>query len=242
MKTPINQTSPQIYARIGGLLYLIIIAIGLFGELFVRDRLIVSNDAAATAANLRSMESLWRFHIAAEIILLICAITLLWILFTLLRPVSKNLVFLAVFLNLVSITLEAAYTLHLVEALFPLGEAGYLKAFTPEQLYALMRLSLRAFSYGFGLSLVFFGCFCLVIGYLIFKSGYLPKPIGVLMQITGLCYLTNSFALILAPSFADQVFFIIALPALVGELSLSLWLLIKGVNVEQWEKRAAESA
>src|SRR5437870_13178341 len=106
---------------------------------------------------------------------------------------------LAAFFNLVSIGLEAATTLYLVGALFPLGNAGYLKAFAPEQLYAMASLSLKSHSYGFGVSLIFFGCFCLVIGYLIFRSGYLPKALGVLMQIAGLSYLTNSFALILAP-------------------------------------------
>ncbi len=231
------ERSPQLYARIGGVLYLIIIVVGLFGEAFVRDRLIVSGDAAATAANIRSMESLWRFHVAAELLLLICAITLLLILFVLLRPVDRDLALLAVFFNLVAITLEAAYTLILLTTLFPLGDVGYLKAFTPEQLYAMASLSLKSHGYGFGLSLLFFGCFCLIIGYLIFRSGYLPKALGVLMQIAGLCYLTNSFALVLAPALANRLFPAILLPAFVGELSLCLWLLIKGVNVERWEEK-----
>src|SRR5712691_6101246 len=238
--TDVNvETSPQTYARIGGVLYLIIIVVGLFGEAFVRDRLIVSGDATATAANIRSMESLWRFHIAAELFLLICAVALLLILFVLLRPVSRDLALLAAFFNLVSIGLEAATTMYLLEALFPLGNAGYLKAFTPEQLYAMASLSLRSHSSGFGLSLIFFGCFCLVIGYLIFRSGYLPKAVGVLMQIAGLCYLTNSFALLLAPNIANRLFPAILVPAFVGEASLCLWLLVKGVNVEKWKLQAS---
>jgi hypothetical protein len=233
------ETSPQLYARIGGVLYLIIIVVGLFGEAFVRDRLVVSGDATATAANIRSMESLWRLHIAAELFLLICAVALLLILFVLLRPVSRDLALLAAFFNLVSIALEAAYTLHLLAALFPLGNAGYLKAFAPEQLYVMVSLSLKSHSYGFGVSLIFFGCFCLVIGYLIFRSGYLPKALGVLMQIAGLCYLTNMFALVLAPALANRLFPAILLPAFVGEASLCLWLLVKGVNVEKWEEKAS---
>ncbi len=230
------ETSPQLYARIGGVLYLIIIVIGLFGEAFVRDRLIVSGDAAATAANIMSHESLWRFHIAAELFLLICAVALLWILFALLRPVSKDLALLAAFFNLVSIGIEAATTMYLLEALFPLGNAGYLKAFTPEQLYAMATLSLKSHGYGFGVSLLFFACFCLIVGYLIFRSGYLPKTIGVLMQIAGVCYLTNSFALILSPAVANRLFPAILVPAFIGEASLCIWLLVKGVNVEKWEK------
>jgi hypothetical protein len=232
------ETSPRLYARIGGVLYLIIIVVGLFGEAFVRDRLIVSGDVAATAANIRSHESLWRFHIAAELVLLICAVVLLLILFVLLRPVSRELALLAAFFNLVAIGIEAATTLYLLEALFPLGNAGHLKAFAPEQLYSMASLSLKSHGYGFGVSLIFFGCFCLVIGCLIFRSGYLPKALGVLMQIAGLSYLTNSFALVLAPSFANRLFPGILLPAFVGEASLCLWLLVKGVNVPKWKEKA----
>jgi Domain of unknown function (DUF4386) len=228
------ERSPQLYARVGGVLYLIIIVIGLFGEAFVRDRLIVAGDAAATAANITSHESLWRFHIAAELFLLICAVVLLLIFFALLRPVSRNLILLAVFFNLVAIIIEAATTMRLVEALFPLGNAGYLKAFTPEQLYALASLSLKSHGYGFGVSLLFFGCFCVIVGYLIFRSGYLPKTIGILMQVAGVCYLTNSFALILSPAVANRLFPAILVPVFIGEVSLCLWLLVKGVNVERW--------
>ena len=239
MTTRTIEQSPQLYARIGGVLYLIIIVVGLFGEAFVRDRLIVSGDAAATAANIMSHESLWRFHIAAELFLLICAVALLLILFVLLKPVSRDLALLAALFNLVAIIIEAATTMRLLEALFPLGNAGYLKAFTPEQLYAMASLSLKSHGYGFGVSLIFFGCFCLIVGYLTFKSGYLPKAIGVLMQIAGVCYLTNSFALILSPAVANRLFPAILVPAFIGEASLCLWLLVKGVNVEKWKEKAS---
>jgi hypothetical protein len=232
------ETWPRFYARIGGVLYLIIIIVGLFGEAFVRDRLIVSGDAKAMAANILSHESLWRLHIAAELVLLICAVALLMILYVLLKPVSRELSLLALLLNVVSIGLEAAITMYLLVALFPLGDAAYLKAFAPEQLYAMAFLSLKSHGYGFGVSLIFFGCFCLVIGYLIFRSRYFPKTIGVLMQIAGLCYLTNSFALIRAPALANRLFPGILLPAFVGEASLCLWLLVKGVNIEKWEEKA----
>jgi len=228
------EASPRALARIGGALYLIIIVLGLFEEAFVRNRLIVSGDAAATAANIRSMEPLWRLGIASEFFLLICAVVLLAILYVLLRPVNRFLALLAVFFNLVSIAVEAATTLSLVETLFPLGNAAYLKAFQPEQLYALAYLAIRSHGQGFGVALIFFGCFCVVAGYLIFRSEYFPKALGVLFQIAGLCYLVNSFALILAPSFVDRLFPAILLPAFIGELSFCLWLLVKGVNMEKW--------
>ena len=233
------ETSPQVYARIGGVLYLIIIVLGLFDEAFVRNRIIVPGDATATAANIRSLESLWRFGIAAEFFLLICAVALTLIFFVLLRPVSRDLALLAVFFNLVSVAVEAAVQLYLLGALFPLGKAEYLRAFAPEQLYALASLSVKSHSYGFGVALIFFGCVCLILGYLIFRSGFLPKALGVLMQIAGLSYLTDSFALILAPTFANRIFPAVLVPAFVGEASLCLWLLVKGVNVEKWEEKAS---
>ena len=232
------QTSTRVLSRIGGVLYLIIIVGGLIGEVFIRNRFIVSDDATATAANIRSLESLWRFGIATEFFMLACTVSLALIFFVLLRPVSKDLALLAVFFNLISIAVEAVNEQQLLAALFPLGSAEYLRAFAPEQLSAMASLSLESYSYGFGISLIFFGCECVVLGYLIFRSVYLPKAVGVLMVIAGLCYLTNSFALILAPNFASRIFPAILIPAFIGELSLCLWLLVKGVNLPKREERA----
>ena len=106
----------------------------------------------------------------------------------------------------------------------------------------MTNLAIKAHGNGFGIALLFFGCFFPIAGYLIFKSGYFPKTIGVLYIIPGLSYLVSSFALILAPAFADRYYFVIAGPALIGEAALCLWLLLKGVNVEQWKKRVLESA
>jgi hypothetical protein len=228
----------RVLSRIGGVLYLIVIVLGLFGEAFVRNRIVVSGDATATAANLRSMESLWRLGIASEFFLLICATVLALILLVLLRPVSRDLALLAVFFNLVSIAIEASMGMALIEALFPLGDARYLEAFRPEQLHALASLSIKSHGHGFGVALIFFGCFCVMAGYLIFKSGYLPRAVGVLMQIAGLSYLIDSFALILAPDFAHRIFPAILIPAFIGESSLCLWLLVKGVDVERWNRVA----
>jgi len=230
-------TSPQALARIGGLLYLIIIVIGFLGEAVIRGRLVVAGDAAATAERIRASEFLWRIGIADELVLLICATSLLLIIYVLLRPVSRELALLAVFFNLVAIAVEAASALNLVATLFPLANADYLKVLDPKQLHALVYLPIRAWDYGFSVSLIFFACFCLVVGYLIFKSGYLPKTIGVLMQIAGLSYLVNSFALILSPPLANRLFPAILLPALIGEGALCLWLLFKGVNIARWEAR-----
>jgi hypothetical protein len=104
-------------------------------------------------------------------------------------------------------------------------------------LQALSYLPIKLHAYGFGVGLIFFGFVCLLEGYLIYRSAYLPRFLGVLMQIAGVCYLVNSFALILAPSLADTLFPFILLPPFIAELSLALWLLLKGVNMAEWEKR-----
>jgi hypothetical protein len=230
------EASPQVYARIGGVLYLIIIVAGLFGEAFVRGKLIVSGDATATAHNIMASQSLWRFGIAGDLVMHMCDVPLTLIFYALLRPVNKNLALLAAFFNLVQTTILCANKLTLLFALFLLGDADYLKAFEPRQLYALAYLCVKLHGYGFGVGLLFFGCGCLVLGYLIRRSVYLPKILGVLMQIAGLCYLVNSFALLLAPTFANRLFPAILVPAFLGELSLCLWLLVKGVNVSKWRE------
>jgi hypothetical protein len=235
------ETSPRFLARTGGVLYLIIIVGGIFGEAFIRNRVIVPGDATATSANVRSLESLWRFGVASEIFMLTCAVAMAWIFFVLLRPVSKELAWLATFFHLVSIALEATNELRLLEPLFLLGNAGYLKAFEPEQLYAMVSLSLRSYAFGFNVGLIFFGWFCIISGYLIFRSGYLPKALGVLFQIAGVSYLINSFALILAPNFSNWIGYSLMAPVVVGEASVCLWLLVKGVNVERWKTQAGEA-
>jgi hypothetical protein len=225
-------------SRLGGVLYLIIIVGGIIGEAFIRGRIVVGGDARATAANIAAFEPLWRIGIAAELFMLLCTVALALIFYVLLRPVSRDLALLAVFFNLVSIAVEAVNEQRLLEALFPLGKAGYLAAFEPEQLGALSSLSLRSYSHGFGISLLFFGCECLVLGYLIFRSGYLPKTVGILVQLAGWSYLVNTFVLLLSPRLAGRIFPTILAPALIGEASLCLWLLVKGVDGERWKARA----
>lgn len=230
--------SPGLLARIGGVLYLLIIAFGVMGELLIRGRILVPGDAAATAANLSAMQSLRRFGIAAEIMLLICGTMLTLVLFLLLRPVSASLALLAVFLNLVTIAIEAVGAVFLAGALLPLGSASYLESFSSDQLHASASLAARMHGYSFSVALIFFGFECVILGYLIFKATFLPRFLGVLMQIAGLCYVVNSFTFLLAPSFHGRLFPAILLPPFVAELSLSLWLLILGVNVERWRNRA----
>ena len=232
------EISPQTYARIGGLLYMIIIVTGIFGELFVRGKLVVAGDATATANNIMASPLLWRIGIVGDLVMHVCDVPLMLIFYVLLRPVNKNLALLALLFTLVQTAVLVATKLNLFIPVFLSGNADYLKAFEPNQLHALIYLSVKSDTYGFAIGLLFFGFACLVLGYLIFKSAYLPKTLGILMQIAGLCYLANSFALFLAPAFSNSISPAILVPAFIGELSLCLWLLVKGVNVPEWKKQA----
>jgi hypothetical protein len=231
------ERSPQIYARIGGILYLYIIVAGLFAEVFVRGKLVKSGDATATANNILASDLLFRITVAAELILIVCGVALGLIFYVLLRPVSKNLALLAAFFNLVELAIDATNKLNLFAASFLVGSAGYLKAFELPQRHALAYLSLKLHAYGYAISLVFFGFVCLILGHLLFRSGYFPKALGVLMTIAGLSYLMNSFTLILAPTYSAMIFPILVL-AFIGETSFCLWLIVKGVDLPKWEKEA----
>ncbi|MBF4487239.1 DUF4386 domain-containing protein [Flavobacterium sp. CSZ] len=230
------QSSPQLYARIAGLLYLVIIIMGFCAETFVRNKLFVSGDANATANNIIHSEFLWKIGITADLIMQICDLPVMIILYYLLRPVSKKLALLNLSFNLIQTAVLVANKLNLLAALFFLGDAEYLKSFTPDQLHTLSYLSIKLHDFGFGIGLIFFGFVCLLEGYLIFRSVYFPKTIGVLMTVAGICYLSNSFILILAPQFSSIA---LLMPCLLAELSLSLWLIFKGVNLSVWKQKVA---
>jgi hypothetical protein len=228
---------PQLYARIGGVLYLVIIVLGAFAEGFITDKLVVPGDAATTAHNIMASPVLWRLGVAGDLVVALCAVPLLWIEFILLRPVSKYLVLLAVLFNLVSLAVESISKLFLLLVVPTLGNTDYLKAFEPQQLQILANLALKSHGIAFNIALIFFGFTCLVNGYLIIRSGYLPKLIGILMQLAGLSYLLACFAALFSPVLADLILPGILILPFIGESSFCLWLLVKGVNVVKWKEQ-----
>ena len=236
MMPVLDATRARRVASIGGALYLVIIVLGGLGEAVVRGSIVVPRDAAATAANLRSMEWLWRLGVAGEVTLLACATVLGLILYLLLRPVSRELALLSLLFNLVCISIEGVSAVSLAAALFPMTSAAYVNAFTSEQLGAMAMMSIRAHTTGFAIALVFFGVECVVLGYLIARSRYMPRSIGVLMQVAGVCYVVNSFAVLLSPPLSSRLFPAILMPSLIAELSLALWLLVWGVRPVAWER------
>ncbi len=226
-------------ARVAGVLYLAIIVLGLFGEAVVRGTLVVPGHASATAGAIAASPGLWRAGIAGDLLMHVLDVPVIVIFYLLLRPVNQGLAVLATLLNLVQTAVLATNKLTLVLPLLLLGGGAHLAAFTPEQLHAVTRLSIQAHGYGFGIGLVFFGFACLVRGHLIARCGFLPRGLGVLLQIAGLCYLVNSAALLLAPAWAGWLFPGVLVPAFVAELALSLWLIVRGVNLPAWPQPAA---
>lgn len=235
-------TSPQSYARFGGLLYLVIIATGLFGELAVRGALLVPGDAAATAARIVAAPGLWRAGIGLDLLMHVCDVFVMWSIYVLLRVVHRELALLVLLFNVVQTAVLVANKLALLVPVFLLGDAPYLHAFAPEQLQAWSYLAIRLHEHGFGIGLLFFGVVCLLEGHLIRRSGFLPRAIGVLMQLAGACYLANSIALLLAPTLQARLFPWVMLPCFVAELSFASWLLVKGVDAGEWRRRAALAA
>jgi len=234
------ESSPRSYARTGGVLYLLIIAAGLFAQ-FVRDRFIVAGDAASTARNITNDALLFRLGLAADLSTFVCAIALTIILYELMRPVHRTASLAMLAFNVVQDAIGGLNVLNTYRPLQFLGDAAYLKAFSREQLEAMALLSLNSHSTGFNIAMIFFACSCIALGYLIFASGFLPRILGVLLPVAGLCYLTLSMASLLSPRLASQLFPAILVPAFIGELSFAAWLTVKGVNVARWREAAARS-
>jgi Domain of unknown function (DUF4386) len=235
-------TSEKRLARIAGLSYLLVIAGGLFAEGFVRGSLIVVGDAAATAHAIAADEALWRWGLAVHLLYLIPAIVMNVIICGLFRAVEPTLARLALVLSVAGVAIEAVSLLHLYVPLATIEEGGALAALGEGQRQALAYLAIRLFPAGFGFALLFFAGFCVLIGVLILRSRLVPRVIGAMMVAAGVCYVVNTLALIISPTLSDLLVPGILLPSFLGELSLALWLVVKGVMVEAPEARLPQPA
>lgn len=235
MITHTAEISPLVRARVAGSLYLIANLFAPFTLLYLPSRFIVRGDAAGTANNVIASESLFRLGIVGNLFTFIANIFLALALYQLLKVVNKNMAALMVILFLVGVPIAMLNELTQLAILQLLGGADYLSAYPTDQLQALAYLLLRLHDQGLLLAHIFFGLWLLPMGTLVFKSGFIPKMVGVLLAIAGVGYVVQSFA-----AFLGYNVNIILFTGL-GELVFLLWLLIKGVNVEQWEKRALES-
>jgi hypothetical protein len=227
-----NESAPgrlQTYARIAGVLFLISMFAGFFGELYVPSKLIVLSDAAATARNIRASETLFRLGFGAYLVEALCDVALSLVLYALLKTVDEDWALLAAFFGLLSTALYAVSELFYFGAAIVLRGGDSLKAFTPDQLDGLALLSLKFYVYGSGIFMVFFGVAAMLRGYLIYRSRFLPRTLGALLMLAGLGFVAKNFALVVAPGYASNLFMA---PMFVAGLALTGWMLVKGVDVE----------
>ena len=235
------EISPRLAARIAGALYLISGEAFSFAENSVRGKLVVFGDPAATAHNILAHQAQYRLAFVAELLPLYIIVTI--ILYYLLEPVSPRVSLSAAIFSLVGCTVSIFTSLLHFAPLILLKDATSSTAFSTDQLQSLALLFLKLGTQASNIMMVFFGFYCILIGYLIFRSSFLPRIIGAFLAIAGLSYLFNYSAAFLALPVADYSFRCIALPAgILGEGSLILWLLLMGVNNQRWREQAGAVA
>jgi hypothetical protein len=227
--------SAQRKARYAGLLYVICIASGFCAEFFVREKLVAYGDAALTATRILASPTLYRLGFLEDLISFTTGILIAVIFYDLFRIVSRPIARVSLAFAIVSNTVSIAASIFCYAPLHILSGASYLNSFEPAQLQSLSVLSLRLYQFAFSLNLGLFSIDCLATAYLIYKSTFLPRALGVLLAIGGVCYLYNSVVYFTPPGAVPDLFPYSYLPSLIAEVSLALWLAVAGVNAAQWQ-------
>jgi hypothetical protein len=228
-------TSPQLYARMAGVSYLLGALTSVLGQMVVLGMFVVSGSATATAANILAHMPLFRLGFVSSLMTVPFHIVWAVLFYALFKPVNRSVSRLAGFIMLVACTVWALSSLLYLAPLLVLQGKTSLSAFAPEQLQALALVFLKLNGQAYDIGLVFFGFWCVLIGYLIFRSTFLPRIIGVLEVLAGLGYLT-----LLWQPLAHYLYPYNLALAGPGEISLLLWLLVKGVNVPKWKEQASD--
>jgi hypothetical protein len=224
-------------ARTIALLFLFTIVAGVFVETFIGGRLVVAGNPAATASNILAHVSLYRTGFTLYLVEMVAQVVMTALFYELLKPVSRRVSLLAATLGYIGCGIKTMSRLFYLAPLFVLGGTTYAGAFSGPQREALSSLFLQLNDYGAGIALAFFGVSTLLQGYLIVRSKFLPRSLGVLTIVGALGWMT-----FFSPSLGRQLFPIVALLGLTGSLVTILWLLIAGVNEARWHERVRDSA
>ena len=230
----IAKASPRFKARITGVLYLLTMVTGIFAQGFISGRLVVEGDAAATATNILTHRGLFELGFTVYLIEMACQIAITALFYDLLKPAGRSVSLVAAFLGLAGCVIKTFGRLFYIAPLFVLGGASYLSVFSPEQLQAQALLFLKVNDRGAGIALAFFGFYALLTGYLIIRSTFLPRILGVVSVVAGVGWLT-----FLYPPLGYRLFPYIAPFGLLGALALILWLLVVGVNEQRWKEQVS---
>jgi hypothetical protein len=229
--------SPRTKARFAGATYILYIIAGVYAQAFVSDRLVVFRDAARTTANILANQSIYKLGLTFYLIEMAGQIATVVLFYQLLKPVSRTGAMLAAAFELTGCGIKIFSRLFYFAPLLVIGGVRPpLSAFNKEQLDAISLLLLRINDNGAAIALAFFGFSTALQGWLIYKSGFLPRWLGVIGMIGGLGWLT-----FLSPPLGMSVFMYVAVYGLVGVLATSIWLLSVGVDEERWRLRAAEA-
>jgi len=228
-----TEASPRFKARITGVFYLVTILAGIFAQGFVSERLVVDGDAAATATNLLTHASLFQLGFAVYLIEMACQIAMTALFYDLLKPAGRSVSLLAAFLGFAGCVIKTLSRVFFIAPLFVLGGAHYLSVFSAEQLQALALLLLKVNDRGAAMALVFFGFYALLTGYLMIRSTFLPRILGVVSVIAGLGWLSFLYL-----PLGYRLFPYVAAFGLLGAVLLILWLLVFGVNEPRWMEQA----
>jgi hypothetical protein len=230
-------------ARIAGLLYLVVVLAGIFSLAYVPSQIDATGDAAATVRHLVAHESLFRFGIVAGLVCYTAFLVLPLALYRLLSPYGKQAAVLMVAFAIASVPISFVATLHKFDVLSLLGGAEYLRVFSTAQLHAKVMLSLEAYGDGLQVASVFWGLWLLPLGYLVFKSGILPRVLGVLLMLGCCGYMIYFLGSVLFPGYADSgIAGYIRLPASVGEIGTCLWLLLVGAREPAGQNNAGSGS
>ena len=232
-----TKTLPKASGRIAGAFYLAIFVAGVIYSSLIPNTVLPNNNDAATINHIVLHQT--AFWAGYPFLLLVVAFRLIVMLlfYELFKPVNKSISLLAVYFNIAVTTVQAAMCIFLLTPLILLGGEHYLTAFTPDQLYALALVAMKLYHFCYTIALAFFGCYDLLIGYLAFKSTFIPRPIGVLMGITGLGWLT-----FFIPPIAAYLLPYNSIAGAIGEGSMILWLLVMGVNSQRWNEQASKAS
>ena len=237
MTNPMAETSPSTRGRILAALYLFVIIAGITAQAFIADRLVVRDDAARTAANILANKSLYRLGFTIFMLEMIAQVGVSAMFYDLLKPVNRSVARVSAIIGLTGCGIKTLARLFYYVPLILLGGASYLSAIPPAQLEALSLAFIRINNQGAAIAVIFFGFAVLLRGWLLFKSGFLPRFLGVLSMVSGLGWLTY-----LWPPLGSQAFIPVALFAIAGVIATTGWLFIRGVDDGTWRARAALAA
>jgi hypothetical protein len=236
---PITASTARRLARIAGGLYLINIVGGAFAIGVIPAMLIVTGDVSATAHNIRSQDFLYRSGLVAHIVILVTNVIMSVIFWDLFKVVNRRVAMLAVLFGILGTAVEAGTLLNQFVPLVLLGSGPAAGALPASEAQGLTYVSVALSEIGYSIYSAFFGFLGICLGYLVFRSTFLPRIIGVLLVLGGFSYLSYGFVDLLAPGLAAHLVPWIQLPALIGEGSFALWLLAASVNARRWTERTA---